>query len=259
MNISGRVFTQGGDGVGIGGFIITGSSSKRIMVRGIGPSMKANGVAVPGRLSDPTIELRDSKGSAALFNDNWRSNQEAEITQSGLAPQDDKEAAVIKRLEPGAYTAIIRNADGTDGIGLIELYDLSPTDPSEMGNLSVRAKVGTGDNVLIDGLILQGSDPKRVLFRALGPSVKANGVTVPGALMDPMLEVHDANGVTLLSNDNWKDAPNRTDIEGSGLAPSDDHESAILLTLSAGNYTSIVRGLNGTTGIALSEAYKLTN
>ena len=259
MNISGRVLTQSGDDVGIGGFIITGSKSKRVMARAIGPSMKVNGEPVPGRLSDTTIELRDSKGSPALFNDNWRTSQEDEIIQTGLAPQDEKEAAVVKRLEPGAYTAIIRGAGGETGLGVIEFYDLSPNDPSELGNLSVRALVGTRDNVLIDGLILQGNDPKRVLFRALGPSVKRDGTTIPGALMDPTLEVVNANGTTLRSNDDWQDAPNKSDIEDTGLAPEDEHESAVLLSLSAGNYTSILRGAGESTGIALSEAYKLSN
>jgi hypothetical protein len=229
------------------------------MARAIGPSMKVNGVPVQGRLTDPVLELHDDKGSPALINDNWRSSQEAEISQSGLAPSDDKESAIVKRLDPGNYTAIIRNADGSPGIGLIELYDLSATDPSELGNLSVRAQVGTDDNVLIDGLILQGNTPKRVLFRALGPSVKVNGTTVPGALQDPTLEVHDSNGGIVQSNDNWRDATNSAEIQSTGLAPSDDHESAVLVTLSNGNYTAIVRGVNRTTGIALGESYKLNN
>jgi len=221
--------------------------------------MKINGTPVAGRLQDPTIELHDDKGSPALFNDNWRTSQEAEITQTGLAPSDDKESAIVKRLDPGNYTAIIRGADGAPGIGLIELYDLSAMDPSELGNLSVRGQVGTDDNVLIDGLILRGSTPKRVVFRALGPSIKVNGTMIPGALQDPALEVYDANGTLLRANDNWGDAPNVSEIQATGLAPSDGHESAVLLTLSAGNYTAVVRGVNRTTGIALGETYKLSN
>jgi hypothetical protein len=245
--------------VGIAGFIISGSGTKRIMARAIGPSLKVNGNPIPERLEDPYLEVHDSNGSAPLTNDNWRSTQEAEIQQTGLAPTDDRESAIVKRLPAGSYTAIIRGADGSPGIGLIELYDLSSSDPGELGNLSVRAEVKTDDNVLFDGLILQGGTPKRVVFRALGPSLKVNGAPVPGSLQDPTLEVHDGNGALLTSNDNWKDAPNMTEIEASGLAPTDDRESAILLTLPAGNYTSIVRGVNRTTGIALAEAYKLNN
>ena len=229
------------------------------MARAIGPSLKSNGTPIPGRLQDPYLELHDSSGSAPLTNDNWRSTQEAEIQQSGLAPTDDRESAIVKRLPAGNYTAIIRGADGSPGIGLIELYDLSSTDPGELGNLSVRAEVGTDDNVLFDGLILRSGTPKRVVFRALGPSLRVNGAPVPGSLQDPTLEVHDGNGALLESNNDWKDAPNRTEIESSGLAPTDDHESAILLTLPGGNYTTIVRGVNRTTGIALAEAYKLNN
>lgn len=245
--------------MGIGGFIVSGSSSKRVMARAIGPSLKVNGVPVTGRLQDPYLELHDSKGSAPLINDNWRTTQQAEIQQTGLAPTDDRESAVVKRLDPGNYTVIIRGADGSPGIGLVELYDLSTADPAELGNLSIRAGVETGDNVLIDGLILRGGTPKRVVFRALGPSLQANGAPLPGSLQNPTLEVYDGNGTLLRGNDDWRDAPNATEIQSTGLAPTDDRESAVLLTLSAGNYTSVVRGKNQTTGIGLAEAYKLDN
>lgn len=229
------------------------------MARAIGPSMTVNGVPIQGRLQDPILELHDNKGSPALFNDNWRSSQEAEIQQTGLAPGDDRESAVVKRLDPGNYTAIIRGVDGSPGIGLVELYDLSSTDPAELGNLSVRAQVETDDNVLIDGLILRGGTSKRVVFRALGPSLQASGAPLAGRLQNPTLEVYDGNGTLLRSNDDWKDAPNAAEIQAAGLAPTDDFESAILLTLSPGNYTSVMRGKDRSTGIGLAEAYKLNN
>jgi hypothetical protein len=229
------------------------------MARAIGPSLQHNGAPLPGRLSNPYLELHDNTGSPPLINDDWRSTQEAEIQQTGLAPTHDNESAVVKRLPPGNYTAIIRNADGSPGIGVVELYDLSANDPAELANLSVRAEVGTDDNVLIDGLILSSGSPKRVVCRALGPSLKVNGNPVPGALQNPTLDLHDGNGTLLRSNDNWGDAPNAAEILATGLAPPDPNESAILMTLGAGNYTSIVRGVNRTTGIALAEAYKLEN
>jgi hypothetical protein len=229
------------------------------MARAIGPSLKVNGTPVQGRLQDPYLELHDSNGSPPLTNDNWRSTQEAEIQQTGLAPTDDRESTIVKRLPAGTYTAIIRGADNSPGIGVVELYDLSSSEPGELGNLSVRADVGTGDNVLIDGLILRGGNSKRVLFRALGPSVKVNGNPVPGALQDPTLELHDGNGATMATNDNWSDAPNAAEIQATGLAPPDNHESAILMTLPPANYTTVVRGVGNTTGIALAEAYKLNN
>jgi len=221
--------------------------------------MNVNGTPVPGRLQDPYLELHDSSGSPPIINDNWRDLQEAEIQQTGLAPADDQESAIVKRLPPGNYTAIIRGADGSPGIGLVELYDLSTADSSELANLSVRADVGTDDNVLIDGIILSGGSTKRVLFRALGPSVKTNGTTVPGALANPEMDLFDANGTLLRTNDNWPDAPNAGEITATGLAPPDNNESAILLSLGPGNYTAVVRGVNRTTGISLAEAYKLNN
>jgi hypothetical protein len=267
LNISGRVFVETGDKVGIAGFIVKGSGFKRIIARAIGPSISSGGHPVPGTLQDPVLELHDSNGGV-ITNDNWKDSQKSEIQQTGLAPKDDREAAIIVTVPAGTYTAIIRGANSSSGIGVIEIYDLgapsfkeeensepaAKASASELGNLSVRAEVHTDDDVLFDGLILRGGTPKRVLFRALGPSVK-----ISGTLHDPTLELHDGNGALLGSNDNWKSAPNAADIQATGLAPGDDHESAILTTISPGNYTTIVRGVNRTTGIALAEAYKLDN
>jgi hypothetical protein len=282
LNISGRVVAQTGDNVGIAGFIVKGSGFKRFIVRAIGPSLKVNGTPVAGRLMDPILELHDSNG-ATLTNDNWRTGgQESEIQNSGLAPSDDRESAMIRTVPAGSFTAIIRGANNTTGIGLIEVYDigtttsaamqeeqaehaLEPNAPEatdaaiELGNLSVRANVQTGDNILIDGIIMQGGHAKRVLFRALGPSIQSGGQPVPGTLQNPTMEVRDANGNLLRANDDWQQAPNAAEIQNTGLAPSNSKESAVLLTLPAGSYTSVVRGVNDTTGIALSETYKLDN
>jgi hypothetical protein len=256
VNLSGRVLTKTDDKVSIGGFIIQGNGFKRVLLRGLGPSVQVNGSPVPGSLQDPVIELHDSSGGS-ITNDNWRSTQESEIEQTGIAPPDDKEAAILISLRAGSYTAIIRGAGNTTGIGLIEIYDLQANKPAQLGNLSVRAEVGTGDNVLIDGLIIQGETPQRVLVRAIGPSLHDSGV--PDELHDPFLELHDGNGATMTTNDNWKSAPNASEIKATGLAPQNENESAILMSLGAGNYTTIVRGVNNTTGIAVSEAYKLNN
>jgi hypothetical protein len=260
--------------VGIGGFIVKGSGFKRVIVRALGPSITSGGQPVPGTVQNPVLELHDSNGSV-LTNDNWRDAQESEIQQSGLAPKDDREAAIIRSVPAGNYTGIIRSADGSTGVGLIEIYDLgsagslaesegplaesAAADTTELGNLSVRAEVGTDDNVLIDGVILRGGNPQRVLFRALGPSVRVNGGPVLGTLQNPTLELHDANGAILRSNDDWKQARNAAEIEATGLAPTDDRESAILLSLGPGNYTSVMRGIDRTTGIGLAETYKLDN
>jgi hypothetical protein len=199
------------------------------------------------------LELHDSDGNVTV-NDNWKSSQQSQIEQSGLAPRDDREAAIIATLPPGNHTAILRGANDTTGVGLVELYDLQNS-VGELGNLSVRGEAQTGDNVLIGGIIISAGDPRNVLFRGIGPSL--GGANVQNALQDPFLELHDVNGTLLQSNDNWQDAPNAAAIQATGIAPSDPKESAVMLPLSPGNYTAIVRGAGGATGVALSEAYKL--
>ncbi|MFL6584910.1 MAG: hypothetical protein ACJ8KU_10380 [Chthoniobacterales bacterium] len=257
LNISGRSLVQTGDNAEIGGFIVEGAGVKRVVLRGIGPSLRNNGQPISGALQDPVLEVRDSNGGSET-NDNWRSSPNAsQIEQSGLAPQDDRESAILVTLPQGNYTAILRGANNTSGIGLAEIYDIDSTSGAQLGNLSVRANVLSGDNVLIGGVILRGGNPKRVLFRGIGPELHDRGVT--GELSDPMLELHDANGSLMANNDSWRSAPNAAEIQATGLAPGDDREPAILTTLSSGNYTSVVRGVNNTTGIALAEAYKLDN
>jgi hypothetical protein len=254
VNIAGRVLVGGGNDVGIGGFIIQGNASKRVLMRAIGPSLSANGIANP--LQDPVLELHESSGATTINND-WRSTQETEIQQSGLAPGDNRESVIIATLPPGNHTAIIRSADNSSsGVGIVEIYDLQ-TPVSELGNLSVRANVQTGDNVLIAGLIIGAGDARRVVLRGIGPELKSFGV--PSALDDTTLELRDADGVLINDNDNWKDEPNAAEITATGLAPTIDSESAVLVTLGPGRYTSIIRGANNTTGVGLAEAYKLEN
>jgi hypothetical protein len=249
-NISTRVTVGTRDRVCIGGFIVQGQS-KRVGIRGLGPSVQIGGVPVPGTIGDPLLELHDATGATIFFNDNWRTSQAVEIQNSGLAPGSDLEAALIATLPAGNYTAVLRDINGSTGIGLIEVYDLDPLGNSQLLNLSARAYVGAADDVLIGGLIVQ-SVSRRLLVRALGPTLAAFGVT--GALGDPALELHDFNGTILATNDNWRDAPNSADISATGLAPIDDRESAVLAMLGPGTYTAIVRGVGGT-GVGLLEAY----
>lgn len=249
-NISARVTLGIGDRVCIGGFIIQGQP-KRVGVRGLGPSIEVGGVPVPGRIADPMLELYDATGAVIFFNDNWRSSQATEIENSGLAPGSDMEAALIATLPTGNFTAVLRDTSGSTGIGLVEIYDLDPAGNSQLLNLATRAYVGAADDVLIGGVIVQ-SVSMSLLLRALGPELAAHGVT--GELRDPALELHDFNGAILVSNDNWQDASNSSDIFATGLAPLDDRESAILATLGPGTYTAIVRGLDGP-GVGLLEAY----
>jgi hypothetical protein len=241
-----------GDDALIGGFIITGTQSKKVIIRAIGPSLST---FLPGALANPILELRNSSGTLIESNDNWRSDQEAEIIATGIPPANDLESAIVATLPANgsAYTAVIRGVNNGTGIGLVEAYDLDRTIDSKLANISTRGRVETGDNVMVGGLIVLGQDPLRVIVRAIGPSLP-----VPGALGNPTLELHDGNGALIASNDNWR-SDQEAEIIATGIAPSNDLESAIVRNLAPGNYTAIVRGVNSTTGVALVEAYEINN
>jgi hypothetical protein len=255
LNIATRLRVLTGDKVLIGGFIITGTDLKRVLIRGIGPSLNGVGVA----LSDPTLELH--QGSATLAtNDNWKlrpdsSSQQADIQATAIAPTNDLESAILVSLSPGTYTAILAGKNGGTGVGLVEVYDLGQGANSKLANISTRGFVDTGDNVMIGGLIV-GGGTARVIVRALGPSVP-----VADALPDPILELHDGSGALVASNDNWKTRPDgssqQAEIEATALQPGNDLESALVRTLPPGNYTAIVRGTNNNTGVGLVETYNL--
>ncbi len=257
VNISSRATVGTGDQVSIAGFIVVGNpgQSRRVVVRGIGSSLSVGGVPVPGRLADPLIELHNATGATMALNDNWRTSPRvAEIQSLGLAPGDDAEAVLVATLPVGAYTAVLRGTNGSTGIGLIEVYDVGAYGNARLLNLSGRAFVRTGDNVLIGGLIVR-SLSQQLLVRAIGPDLSTRGVT--GALQNPVMELHDSNGALLASNDNWQSAPNSSAISSAGLAPDDSRDAAILLTPGPGQFTAIVRGVGATTGVALLEAYLL--
>ncbi len=248
VNLSTRAFVGTGDNVLIGGFIVTGSDDVQVVLRGIGPSLP-----VAGTLPNPKIELRDVSGALIASNDDWMNgaNKDA-IIALGLAPNNDAESAILAELAPGAYTTIMSDAGGATGNGLVELFATNPAAPASPANISTRGFVQTGDDVMIGGFILTGTDTRRLLLRAIGPSLGAFGVS--NALLDPTLELHDENGALLSSNDNWRDTQ-ESEIAATGIPPSDDREAAIVMDLAPSNYTAIVRGANGTTGVALVEAY----
>lgn len=258
LNFSTRGAVGNGDDALIGGFVISGSGPKRLMIRAIGPSL----ISVPRPLLDPALELHD--GSTIIGrNDNWQTTQVGgvigadqmqEIEDSTIAPARAAESAIIATLDPGVYTAIVRGAGGGTGIGLVELYDLDPSATGRLANISTRGRVGTASDVLIGGIILGGTQFSKVVVRAIGPSLSGTGIT--DALADPILELHNGNGAQIVTNDDWKDTQQQG-IEATGLAPSNDKESAILATLAPGNYTAIVRGTNNTVGVGVVEAYAL--
>lgn len=263
-NIATRLQIGTGDRVGIGGFIIRNANTKRLLIRGIGPSVKNGDSALPGTLQDPRIEIRDADAVIAV-NDNWRGDegqpdQEAEITATGLAPADDREAAVIVNLTGGqSYTAIVQGAANAEGLGLVEIYDLGAESFADLGNISTRGFVGPGDDVLIGGFILRSNSSlnqsQPILVRGIGPSL---GNSVPDALLDPTLDLYDAQGTKIASNDDWRSSQ-ETEITQTTLAPTNEKESAILQSLAPGAYTAVLSSVNNSGGTALVEVYNLGN
>jgi DNA-binding beta-propeller fold protein YncE len=249
-NISTRARVGEGDNVLIGGFIITGTQPKTVIVRGIGPSLP-----MPGALADPVLEVHGSSGELLATNDNWiDAATRQQIIDSGLAPTNDLESALWGIINPGAYTVVVRDKNNAPGIGLFEVYDLDLAPPGKLINISTRGHVDSGDNVMIAGVIIVGSNPVQVVLRAMGPSLARSGV--PNPLEDPLLELRDTNGGLITSNDNWQE--HEAEVTATLLAPTDPRESAIVARLYPANYTAIVRGKNGTTGVALVEAYYLS-
>ena len=251
-NVSTRLFVQTGDNVMIGGFIIAGDVPKDILVRGLGPSLATFGVS--GAMADPTLRLFDSTGAVIASNDNWRSEQSEIIEDTGLASADDREAALVTSLPPGAYTVVVSDESNNSGVALFDFYDLDPAS-SQLVNLSTRGRIETQDRVMIGGFIIGGDGPTQVILRAIGPSLTQLGIQ--DALVDPTLELHNGDGSLIAQNDNWR-SDQEQQILDSALAPSDDRESAIIATLAPGPYTAIVRGAENSTGIALFEIYRLT-
>ena len=248
-NISTRLRVGTGDNVLIGGFIISGTQPKKIILRAIGPSLP-----VAGKVGNPTLELV-GPGGAIAFNDDWRSTQEAAIIASTVPPADNFESAIVATVPANnsGYTAIMRGAGNTTGVGLVEVYDLDPAADSELANISTRGVVEAGENVMIGGFILSGSALGRVIVRAIGPSLPVNG-----KLADPTVQLFDGNGTQLGSNDDWRNGGQENEIIGTGVAPSNELESAFILNLPAGaQTTAIVRGKNGSAGVALVEVFSL--
>ena len=258
VNLSTRAFVGKDDHALIGGFIVQGSQPATVVLRGIGHSLV--GFGLPGALSDPKIELHDSSGAIIASNDDWVDGPDAEtIASYHLDPIESTEAALLYSLKAGSYTVIVRGFDNADGkltgVGLIELYDLHTTG-GRAGNISTRAQVFTGNDVLIGGFFVGAGAAKPVVVRALGPTLADAGVS--DALVDPTLELRDASGSLLRSNNNWSEGPDAALIQSENLAPAHPSESALQATLSPGSYTAIVRGVNDGVGVGLVEVYDLT-
>jgi hypothetical protein len=239
----------------IAGFIITGNASKAVVMRGIGPSLLAFGVS--DALLDPILELHSSNGALILRNDNWKADQRGQIEGGPFQPGDDRESVILASLQPAAFTAILSGKNNTGGVGLVEVYDNNQAADSQLGNISTRGFVRAGNDVMIGGFILGGNpNSTRIALRGIGPSLAQYGLNA--VLQDPTLELRDGNGATLISNDNWTDDPMSAGLlTANGLGLSDLKESGIFTSLPAGQFTAILAGKNGGTGIGLIEVYNL--
>jgi hypothetical protein len=251
-NISTRLRVETGDNALIGGFIVTGTQPKKVIVRAIGPSL-----SLSGALANPTLELRDGTGTLIRSNDDWRvGGQEADIIATTIPPSSDLEAAIVETLPANGagYTAIVGGLNNGTGMALVEVYDLDQAADSRLANISTRGLVQTGDDVLIAGTIVLGPASQRVIVRAIGPSL-----TLTGKLANPVLELRDGNGGLIRSNDDWRLGGQETEINATGIPPASDLESAVveILPANGASYTAIVRGVNGTTGVAVVEVYAL--
>jgi hypothetical protein len=226
---------------------------KKVVIRGLGPSLA--GFGITDFLADPTLELRSSSGALLQQNDNWKDSQQAEIQATGLQPSNDRESAMVTTLVPGNYTALLTGKGGTTGVGTVEVYDANIAADSQLANLSTRGFVQTGNNVMIAGFTLgKGTNPTDIAIRGIGPSLSGAGLS--NVLADPTLELRDSNGTLMISNDDWQSDPvSAGKLTAHGLALSNSKESGIYTTMTPGQYTAIIAGKSGGTGIGLIEIY----
>ncbi len=221
-----------------------------MVLRALGPSLAAAGIR--SVVADPVLHLLDASGAPVASNDSWRAADADTLQLSGFAPADDREAALVQTLNPGAYTA---HVTGGSGVALLEIYDIGSASPSRLANISSRGFVGRDDDVMIGGFIVRGTEADaRLVVRALGPSLAANGIAQP--LDDPAIEVRDGNGLLVAANDSWR-ATQEAEISALSIAPADEREAAVVTTVPPGAYTAVVRGADGGTGVALLEIYRL--
>lgn len=240
----------------VGGIIITGNVPKKVVMRGIGPSLANSGIS--DFLTDPFLELRGSGGTLIRKNDNWKDDQRSEIEGTVFQPSDDRESVIVATLDPGGYTALLTGKGSSPtGVGVVEIYDADISANAQLANISTRGFVQTQGNILIGGFSLSGSSGSgNVAFRGIGPSLSQFGLS--NVLADPVLELHNANGTVMLSNDDWQSDPvSAAALTARGLGLSNTKEAGIFASLFPGQYTVMLTGKSGGIGIGLVEIYKV--
>jgi hypothetical protein len=261
-NVSTRLPVGKDDNALIQGFIVQGplDSTKKILIRAIGPSLTAFGIT--DAVANPTLDIFDGTNTKVASNDNWKTTQVggiitgdqfAELNASALAPSNDLESAIIANLTPGQYTAVARGAGNTVGTGIVEAFDISMASPARLANIATRGLIQPGDKLMIAGFIIQNGQVRAVV-RAIGPSLTAFGIS--NALADTTLQLRDQNGVVVLENDDWKTSQ-QAELESTGLQPTNDLEAALVVTLPPGQYTAQVRGKPESTGTGVVQVYFL--
>lgn len=265
INLATRATVANGTAL-ITGFVVRGTNSKEFLLRAIGPALEQFGVSDP--LQDPTITLRAQRTGELLpdgFNDNWSDGPEGPQLLLAAArvgafplPIGSRDAALVVRLDPGAYTATVGTADGRSGVALVEAYDAAVSEPgATLVNLSTRGSVPAGGTI-IPGLVIGGSGPLQLLIRAVGPGLAQFGVT--RVLARPTISVYAGQEV-IRSNTGWTAGGVKGDIDGAarlvGAFPLAENsaDSALLTPLAPGIYTILVAGLNGSAGEVLVEVY----
>lgn len=264
-NLSTRAWVGSGDQVVIPGFVVEGSSPKALLIRGIGPHLTSFGVE--GALEAPVLTLYSGETEVAS-NSGWstaaNASEISEISASVGAfplPNGSADSVLFESVDPGFYTVHFSGVGGVTGTGLIEVYDVDgPGSSSRLTNMSARAVVGSGGDVLIPGCVVDGIGPRRLLIRAAGPSLQHYGVD--GFLEDPQITVL-SGGVEIASNDDWSDVGNLAELveatSETGAFPFGEglKDSAILISLEPGAYTFRISGVDGATGVALVEVFEV--
>ncbi len=261
-NLSTRSLVSPGDGVLIPGFVINGTGSKTLLIRGVGPALTDFGVT--NALTSPELTLYQG-GTAIATNRGWTTSPDAALIASTAETigafafgSGSADSALLATVSPGAYTVHLASADNQTGSGLVEIYDAGGDESATLVNLSARAEIAPGGDALIPGFVVVGEGARTYLIRAIGPTLADFGVT--SAMPDPQLTLY-RDGVLVSMNDNWSDSGNAAQTEttagnvGAFALDPDSADAALTIALVPGAYTVHVTGVDGSSGTVLVEVY----